>query len=93
MLDVTDARRAPLASRAYDVLDPLHFGYFGESWGTLAGYAVRALWCAMGFAPTALLWTGLSLWRRRARGGTTARRALLRDTPLETPAPDAPTPC
>lgn len=93
VLDVTDARRAPLASRAYDVLDPLHFGYFGESWGTLAGYAVRALWCAMGLAPSALLWTGLSLWRRRARGGTTARRALLRDTPLETTAPDAPTPC
>lgn len=92
VLHVGDARRAPLTSRAYDVLDPLHFGYFGEAWGTLVGYAVRILWCAAGLTPTALLWTGVSLWRRRARGSTTAvrRRAC---NPLETSAPDAPTTC
>ncbi len=92
VLHVGDARRSSLASRAYDALDPLHFGYFGESWGTLVGYAVRALWYAAGLTPTALLWTGLSLWRRRARGSTNAVRRHARD-PLETSAPDAPTTC
>lgn len=67
VLDVVDTRRGAVATRVYDALDPLHFGYFGEVWGTLPGYGIRALWCLAGFSPAGLFFTGLALWRRRSR--------------------------
>ncbi len=70
---VWDARQAGATGRAYDALDPLHFGYFGEAWGTAAGYAVRVVWCALGLTPAGLAITGTVLWRMRARPGRTRR--------------------
>jgi len=63
----SDARYASLASRAYDLIDPVHFGYFGEAWGMYTGYLLRILWCAFGLTPTFLFGTGFMLWRRRTR--------------------------
>ncbi len=76
VLNVNDAREAPLASRAYDLLDPVHFGYFGEAWGTFSGYTLRALWCVAGLSPAALFLTGFTLWRKRARRRDHAGAAL-----------------
>ncbi len=73
-----DARAAGAADRAYNALDPLHFGYFGEAWGTLAGYAVRVAWSLLGLTPAGLMVTGTLLWRRRAL----KREARRRPTPV-----------
>jgi len=78
VVSVWDARAAGASGRAYNALDPLHFGYFGEAWGTLAGYAVRVLWCALGLTPAALAVSGTVLWRLRAR--RRARAAWEADT-------------
>jgi uncharacterized iron-regulated membrane protein len=68
---VIDARRAPRAEYLYNLLDPLHFGYFGERLGFVPGYFVEALWALLGLAPGVLGITGGVMWlerqRRRAR--------------------------
>lgn len=67
VLGVWDARQEAPAWRVYDALDPLHFGYFGEAWGTAAGYLVRLVWCLLGTTPAVLAVSGVVLWRIRAR--------------------------
>lgn len=71
VLAATDARRAAWGEYLYNVLDPLHFGYFGSQWGVAVGYAVKVLWCVTGLAPGALAVTGGTMWiiRRRRRTG------------------------
>ena len=41
-----DARRIGWASYLYNTLDPLHFGYFGDAWGSIASYAIKVAWCS-----------------------------------------------
>jgi uncharacterized iron-regulated membrane protein len=67
---VVDARRAPRPEYLYNLLDPLHFGYFGERFGLVAGYAVEVLWVVVGLAPGVLAITGGVMWleRQRRRG-------------------------
>lgn len=74
-----DARRANWPTYLYNVLDPLHFGYFGERWGFITGYVIEVLWCVTGLAPGALGITGGMMWllrRRRQRAARAARVAL-----------------
>lgn len=68
---VIDARRAPWGEYLYNLLDPLHFGYFGERLGFAAGYAVEIVWCLAGLAPGVLAITGGVMWlvRQRRRSG------------------------
>lgn len=69
-----DARREPWPGYLYNLLDPLHFGYFGERWGLAAGYAVELLWFVAGLAPGVLAITGGVMWtiRRGRRAGRLA---------------------
>jgi uncharacterized iron-regulated membrane protein len=67
LLGVWDARREAPARRVYDALDPLHFGYFGEAWGSAVGVGIRLVWCFLGTTPAVLAVSGAVLWRRRAR--------------------------
>lgn len=78
-----DARAAPLRDRAYNALDPLHFGYFGEAWGTAAGYAVRVAWSLLGLSPAVLMVTGTLLWRRRALKRESRSRSSFALAPAE----------
>jgi uncharacterized iron-regulated membrane protein len=64
---VIDARRAPRAEFLYNLLDPLHFGYFGERLGFVTGYVVEALWALVGLAPGVLGTTGGVMWLERQR--------------------------
>ncbi|MGD9903380.1 MAG: PepSY-associated TM helix domain-containing protein [Vicinamibacterales bacterium] len=64
---VVDARRAPRREYLYNLLDPLHFGYFGERWGVVAGYAVEIVWCLAGLAPGVLAMSGGVMWLERQR--------------------------
>ncbi|MGE0359797.1 MAG: PepSY-associated TM helix domain-containing protein [Vicinamibacterales bacterium] len=68
---VIDARRAPWPEFLYNLLDPLHFGYFGERLGFVTGYAVEIVWCVAGLAPGVLAITGGVMWlvRQRRRSG------------------------
>lgn len=70
---VVDARRAPWPEYLYNLLDPLHFGYFGDRLGSVAGYAIRVLWALVGLAPGVLGVTGGVMWLERQR-----RRSALR---------------
>jgi len=64
-----DARQEAWPGYLYNLLDPLHFGYFGERWGAAAGYAVEGVWALAGLAPGVLALTGGVMWmvRRRRR--------------------------
>ena len=68
----TDAD-APLGTRLYNVLYPLHVG----AWGALPG---RVLLAFMGLTPAALLVTGVLLWwwRSRPRSAHGSRRSAAR---------------
>ena len=67
---IIDARRAPRSEFLYNLLDPLHFGYFGERLGLVTGYVVEGLWAVVGLAPGVLGITGGVMWleRQRRRG-------------------------
>lgn len=69
VMAVRDARRESWPTYLYNLLDPLHFGYFGERWGLVAGYAVELVWALAGLAPGVLALTGGLMWliRRRRR--------------------------
>lgn len=91
---VVDARRLRWPAYLYNLLDPLHFGYFGERWGFVTGYIVEGLWCLIGLAPGALALTGGMMWllrqRRRERSTTAAivpagRAAPRRRSPMPAP--------
>jgi uncharacterized iron-regulated membrane protein len=69
-----DARREPWPGYLYNLLDPLHFGYFGERWGVAAGYAVELVWFLAGLAPGVLAITGGVMWTIR-RGRRASRIA------------------
>lgn len=63
VLQVHDERAAHVVTRAYNLHDPLHFGYFG-------GAFTRWLWLIFGLAVSALPVTGAFLWwlkRRRCQ--------------------------
>lgn len=64
-LGAYDATRGPLAARAYDTLDPLHFGYFGEAWGRVPGVLIRALWSLLGLSPAWLAVSGFRMMQAR----------------------------
>jgi uncharacterized iron-regulated membrane protein len=70
---VIDARQAPRAEFLYNLLDPLHFGYFGERLGFVLGYLVEALWAFLGLAPGVLGITGGVMWLERQRRRTAIR--------------------
>lgn len=81
ILDSVDARRARWGTYLYNTLDPLHFGYFGEGWGLVAGYLVKIVWFVAGLTPGVLSLTGGVMWllrRQRARAAAAARRQLAR---------------
>ncbi|MPY87751.1 MAG: hypothetical protein GEU99_07505 [Luteitalea sp.] len=72
-----DARRARWGTTLYNAMDPLHFGYFGEGWGLVAGYLVKVIWFLAGLTPGVLSLTGGMMWllrRRRARAAAAAAR-------------------
>lgn len=90
----TDARRAPWGLYLYNVLDPLHFGYFGDDAGAVVGYAVKVLWALAGLTPGVLSITGGYMWvlrRRRSRASAAARRAMIAGaSAAPSPSPVAP---
>lgn len=77
-----DARRAAWPTYLYNMLDPLHFGYFGDKWGNTASYAIKVAWCLLGLTPGFLSLTGGYMWwlrRQRSRAAAAARdRARVR---------------
>ena len=77
---VIDARRAGWPEYLYNLLDPLHFGYFGERLGWVAGYAIELLWVLAGLAPGILGITGSVMWLERQRRRTANRAADLHPT-------------
>ena len=77
---VIDARRAPWPEFLYNLLDPLHFGYFGERLGMVAGYAIELLWVVVGLAPGVLAITGGVMWLERQRRRTANRAVDLQAT-------------
>jgi uncharacterized iron-regulated membrane protein len=85
IVDRSDAREAPWPSYLYNMMDPLHFGYFGDKWSVAGSYAIKVAWCILGLTPGILSITGAYMWmlrRRRSRAAAAARAAL-----LPTPAP------
>lgn len=64
-ISADDASRGTLVARAYDALDPLHFGYFGEAWGTVPGLLIRALWSLLGLSPAWLALSGFRMMQAR----------------------------
>lgn len=64
-LGAVDATHGPRAARAYDALDPLHFGYFGEAWGRVPGVLIRALWSLLGLSPAWLAVSGFRMMQAR----------------------------
>jgi len=71
-----DARREAWPGYLYNLLDPLHFGYFGARWGVAAGYAVELLWAVAGLAPGVLALTGGVMWLIRSRRRATPAARL-----------------
>jgi len=68
------APAAPPVMRAYNLIDPLHFGYFG-------GRVVKVLYCVLGMTSAFLSLTGFALWylkRRRRRPAAAAPRLAVR---------------
>ena len=57
-LQIHDERRALLATRAYNLLDPLHFGYFG-------GLPTRWIWLLIGIPVSLLPITGYVIWWKK----------------------------
>ncbi|MGH9163550.1 MAG: PepSY-associated TM helix domain-containing protein [Vicinamibacteraceae bacterium] len=79
LLESVDARRAGWGTYLYNTLDPVHFGYFGEGWGLVAGYLVKIVWFVAGLTPGVLTLTGGMMWilrRQRARAAAAARQRL-----------------
>lgn len=69
------ARRAPAITRAYDWMDPLHFGYWG-------GTGARVLYLVLGLSTAFLSITGILVWylktfrRSRARAFASPRSGM-----------------
>lgn len=65
------ARKVSFGDRLYNMLDPLHFGYFG-------GLAVKVIWFLLGLTPGSLALSGFWIWflRLRQRSRTRTARAL-----------------
>ncbi len=80
-----DARRVAWPTYLYNLLDPLHFGYFGERWGFITGYLVELLWFVAGLAPGVLSISGGVMWllRQRQRRSALAARSALRTDGLQ----------
>jgi uncharacterized iron-regulated membrane protein len=72
---VIDARRAPRREFLYNLLDPLHFGYFGERLGLIPGYLVELVWAVVGLVPGLLAITGGVMWLERQRRRPSRRRS------------------
>lgn len=56
------ALQAPVGTRSYNVLYPIHIGRWG-------GFGSRVLHSILGFVPLLLFVTGVLMWRNRTRGG------------------------
>ncbi len=67
ILSSSDAREIKLSSKLYNTLDPLHFGYFGEDFGSFVKYLVKILWALLGLAPGVLAITGSIMWWMRRK--------------------------
>jgi uncharacterized iron-regulated membrane protein len=77
-----DARRLRWRAYLYNVLDPLHFGYFGERLGPVPGYAIELLWAVAGLAPGVLAMTGGVMWLERRRRRAAGVRAAGNSAPV-----------
>lgn len=85
-----DARTVGWPSYLYNTLDPLHFGYFGDAWGSIASYAIKAAWCLLGLTPGVLSITGGYMWWLRRGRARSAAAARSQGAAPATPAPSTP---
>ncbi len=69
----SNAQHARWLSRAYDTLDPLHFGYVGSRFGAVPEYAVRLSWSVLGLVPGILAISGATMWWKRRKSARGAR--------------------
>lgn len=66
---VSELRQSSPMKRFLTELMQIHYGEFG-------GMATRLLWCATGFMPAVLFFSGLLMWRRRVHMETASRRII-----------------
>jgi uncharacterized iron-regulated membrane protein len=66
---ITELHNSSRMKRFLDELMFIHYGEFG-------GFTTRLLWCATGFTPAVLFFTGLLMWRRRVTAEAASRRVL-----------------
>ena len=80
VINQADGRTHTGWRRAYWMIDPLHFGYFG-------GLPTKIIWFVLGLTPSVLALTGTWMWwKRRARATAPARRPTpTTETPPATP--------
>lgn len=79
VLAVEEAARAPLGTRAYNVLYPLHIGRWG-------GLASRLLYTLLGLTPAVLAVSGaLMWWNRQGRRLVSGKRSVRADRPPARP--------
>ena len=67
ILGSSDARYLEVSSKLYNMLDPLHFGYFGQDFSSVAKYLVKILWALLGITPGVLAITGSIMWWMRRK--------------------------
>lgn len=71
--EVEDADHADGATRAYNLLDPLHFGTLARGFGRRADLATRTVWAAFGLSMVLVTLSGMAIVVARARGARRQR--------------------
>lgn len=66
---VSELRQSARMKRFLTCLMQIHYGEFG-------GITTRLLWCATGFSPAILFFSGLLMWRRRIHTATASQRII-----------------